>query len=779
MCKIVAASTFQAIMVLDSHIPFQVKVATMVNCLLFLIAPQCWADDNLGDAAWKNVVLPLLQKHCRDCHGHEEPESRLTLTTRDGVFMGGISGPVITPGNAKASQLLQVLNEGADPHMPPEGQLPDREIAAIGDWIDKLPATTLAGRRPITPHDRSHWAFQTLRAPKLPHVQDAKWSNSAIDRFVLAKLEAVKMSPSSRVSQEMLLRRVYFDLIGLPPNAEQQRQFLADNSPDAYERVVDRLLASPRYGERWGRHWLDLARYADSGGFHNDFDRPHAWRYRDYVIDSFNEDKPYSQFVTEQIAGDQVALPTVASWVATAFCRNGPSNEDNMGTGVFKQQYLFDQLDDIVSTTGSVFLGLTVGCARCHDHKHDPLTQHDYYSFLAFFRNTSKQNLAIDSFDPANPKLTRSPRAKSKDGRKPIATVRSSVGNPSLPTHVLWRGDVRNVGPEVKPGVPNVLSRDSLNRTDSVANDESVTGPSVVTRIDLANWIIDRRNPLTWRVIANRLWHYHFGRGLVATPSNFGLLGDPATHPELLDYLASRLQHHGNSLKSLHREIVVSSTYCQSSASDPTKHQQDPGNLFLWRMSKRRLDAEPLRDAILMVAGNLNTSMGGPGIKPRIRPDLLDASQRNKWPAIKQETGKHWRRSVYIYVKRQLRFPMMEMFGSPSTSHSCARREHSLVPTQSLVLMNDEFVAEQAEHFARRVVSQAGADREAQVAWAMRIALGRGPPDESRITQAVVFLESQRQRMIDEGSSPDAATDKALADFCRVLINLSEFVYVD
>lgn len=745
------------------------------------------AEDEARDRMWKQSVLPLLRKHCFECHDNGEPEAGLTLSERSKLLAGGVGGPVVTPGNASASLLLQVLDKNAEPHMPPEAQLSADELAMIRTWIDRLSPTIRVGKRRATTSQSDHWAFQPLQAPVLPQAQNADWANSPIDYFILNKLEAEKLAPSRRAEKETLLRRVCFDLVGLPPSVDQQEQFLSDDSPDAYEKFVDRLLASPAYGERWGRHWLDLARYADSSGFHNDIDRPYAWRYRDYVVESFNQDKRYGQFVAEQLAGDQLASPTVDSWIATAFCRNGPSNDDNMGSGIAKQQYLFDQLDDIVSTTGNVFLGLTLGCARCHDHKYDPLTQRDYYSFLAYFRDTSKKQLIFDSFDPQRPKLAPSPtKPKTQDTQNLVAMVRTNAGNPHNATHILWRGDVRNTGPEVQPGVPEAL-RGSLRRPSraSVGHDSTVSARhqpelstgSKATRLDLARWITDKQNPLTWRVLANRLWHYHFGRGLVATPSNFGKLGERPTHPELLDYLAHRLRQHDGGLKALHREIVTSATYCQSSFTD-NRFQRDPDNRLLWRMNKRRLEAEPLRDAILAVAGNLNSTMGGPGIKPRIRPELLEASQRNKWPTIEQETSEHWRRSIYIYVKRQLQFPMMEMFGAPSTSHSCARRERSLVPTQSLVLLNDEFVAGQARCFARRVRRVAGADRERQVSLAMRIALGK-KAEGARVRQAVDFLDKQRQMLIADELAKDMATEKALVDLCQVLINLSEFVYVE
>ena len=724
------------------------------------------ADKPDVDDLFRKSVQPLLKKHCLDCHGDEEPEAALTMTTGLGVLAGATSGPIVIPGNPQASLLLHVLVKDAEPHMPPEAQLTDAEITTISTWVAQLDLNTVVGRNIVTDEDRNHWAFRPLSTAKAPEVDNKDWARSPIDQYVLSKLEQKQLVPSERASKPTLLRRVYCNLIGLPPTPEQLATFLADAAPDAYERVVDELLASPRYGERWARHWLDLARYADSSGFHSDIDRPNAWRYRDYVIDSFNQDKPYAQFVTEQLAGDQLEHPTADSWVATAFGRNGPSNEDNMGSGLAKQQYAMDQLDDVISTTSNVFLGLTIGCARCHDHKFDPLTQRDYYSLLAYFRDTSKQQLTLDSLASAQPKLTPSPtKPSTKTAEQAVAMVLTSFGNKPTETNILWRGNVRNKGPLVQPSVPRVLSAD--DRVDSPK-----------TRLQLARWITDEQNALTWRVLANRIWHYHFGRGLVATPSNFGKLGEPPTHPQLLDYLASRLILDNGRWKSLHRAIVTSSTYCQTSTTVEATRRQDPDNLLLWRMNKRRLEAEALRDAFLSVGGNLNLKMGGPGIKPRIRPELLEASQRNKWPQIKQESAEHWRRSVYIYVKRQLQLPMMEMFGAPSTAHSCARRENSLVPTQSLVLMNDDFIAQQASDFASRTQQQAGDDQSAQVSLALQIALG-SEPDENRIQHGLQFLKTQHDTLISDGVPEPEVDHQALTDFCHVLMNLSEFVYVD
>ena len=741
-------------------------LSILSGLLLAVLATAARAEDTAARPdTFETRVLPVLQKHCGECHGADSQELGLDLSSIKATLAGSETGAIVVPGSAKESLLVQVLGNDAKPHMPPEGQLSSEEISVIAEWVNGLdPATPVGGSR-ITAEDREHWAFQPVQRVAPPDVVNADWLETPIDRFVLARLEAANLQPSAPANRETLLRRVSFALIGLPPSPEDVTAFLADESPDAYERVVDRLLASPHYGERWGRHWLDLARYADSGGFHNDLDRPHAWRYRDYVVASFNDDKPYGQFVTEQLAGDQLADPTLDDWIATGFHRNGPSNDDNMGkTEIAKSKYRMDELDDIISTSGSVFLGLTIACARCHDHKFEPLTQRDYYSFLAFFNSSTRQELLVDSLTSGGPELK--PVSQKPDAKTALAMVLTDRGIKAQPTRLLWRGNVATPGPVVAPSVPEVLSRDGADGEEALAS-----------RHDLADWMTSPENPLTWRVMANRLWYYHFGQGLVNTPSNFGRYSEEPSHPQLLDWLASELQHHG-SLKQLHRLIVTSAVYRQSSAPNEKALAVDEGNRLLWRMNRRRLESEPMRDAFLTASGQLNPEMGGPGIQPRIRPELLVASQRNKWPTVKKEGPQHWRRSIYVYVKRQLQLPLLEMFDSPSTNHSCSERGRSLVPTQSLVLLNDEFLRQQSRLFANRVRDESSADPHEQIRRAVWIALGR-ESSQHEVDDGAQFVSAQAQLLIEEGLSPDVARHEALADFCHVLMNLSEFVYVD
>ncbi|HIG84391.1 MAG TPA: DUF1549 domain-containing protein [Verrucomicrobia bacterium] len=604
---------------------------------------------------------------------------------------------------------------------------------------------------------RQHWAFLPFNKIELPKVKQPGWGVNEVDRFVGSRLEKAELLPSEPADKATLIRRVYFDLIGLPPSPEQVRAFLANKSPLAYEKLIDGLLASPHYGERWGRHWLDLARYADSSGYHSDIDRPNAWRYRDYVIKSFNDDKPYAQFIREQLAGDEVAPKNAQSWIATGFCRNGPSNDGNVRPA-FAEQYRLDQLDDVISTTGITFLGITVGCARCHDHKTAPISQIDYYRLLAVFNNAVPREVPMGQDGQLNlKKMVKS----GKKNPKPGLMALTEVGAEPRLTHLLIRGQAKNQGEEVQPGVPKVLEPLQPVSFNSKPNKASRT---TGRRLIFADWVAAENNTLTWRVHANRIWQFHFGHGLVRTPNDFGPAGSLPTHPALLEWLAQQLIIEGGCVKPIHKKILMSATYRQSSSYRAEAHAKDQDNLLYWRVSKRRLEAEAIRDGILVVSGKLNRKTGGPGIKPRIPHEIIDQrSQRNKWPKVKQERIEHWRRSVYVYVKRQLMMPMLEMFDMPSPSMPCSRRIVSTIPTQALTLLNDPFVNEQAAYCAREIIKISD-DKKAQAKEALWRVLARPPKEE--------WIEEGRRFLDKEGET-------GLTDFIVVLINSSQFSYVD
>ena len=629
----------------------------------------------------------------------------------------------------------------------------------LAAWL--LALATGWAAAPTLEEGRAHWAFQPLCGEKPPAVKNGRWPRSDLDRFVLAQLEQNGLAPAPEADPATLIRRVTLDLTGLPPTPEEVEGFAREHrleavrdstseAASAYERLLDRLLASPRYGERWGRHWLDLARYADTSGFHNDLDRPYAWKYRDYVIQTFNDDKPYARFIAEQIAGDEIEGASDQTLIATGFCRNGPSNDDNMGkTREAIAQYRADLMDDVISTTSSVFLGLTIGCARCHDHKTEPLRSRDYYSLVAIFNGTERRGLPTGATDAKDRKIP--------DAAKMMALIETRAEVP--PTHIHLRGSAANHGEEVGPAMPEVLAPQSVEFP-------AAAGASSLRRKTLAEWIAAPDNPLTWRVMANRVWQHHFGAGIVSTPSNFGLSGMAPAAPELLDWLARQLIASGGRLKALHKLILMSATYRQSTdrpASGST--EAFPEAL---RPALRRMEAEVIRDSILAVSGRLNLQAGGPGIKPRIRAELLDASQRNKWPVIKNEGPEQWRRSIYIYVKRQLLMPSLELFDAPATTDSCALRTQSTVPTQALVLMNDEFVEEQAGFLARRAAAEAPGSPRDSIKRLLFLTLARRP-EEAKVRQALQFV-NERQRVSDEGA--------ALRDLAHVLLNSSEFLFI-
>lgn len=808
---------------------------------------------------FKEKVAPIFERNCVTCHGASVQRSGLDLRREEAILKGGARGPAVVPGDAEKSLLYRLIAHKEEPAMPMGmDKLGDAELAVIAQWINGLSpkaamaAETIPTRQPgysITEKDRQFWSFIKPSRPALPKVKDRRWARNEIDLFVLSKLEQNGLRPSRAAAARELLRRVYFDLIGLPPSPEETAEFLKNPSEAAYAKVVDRLLASRHYGERWGRHWLDLARYADSGGYEFDYDRPHAWRYRDYVIKSFNEDKPYNRFIIEQLAGDQIGGVEVnpEALIPTGFVRNGPTvdNADNEETRM-------DELDDMVTTTSSVFLGLTVGCARCHDHKYDPIPQRDYYRMQAIFFPFQKTETVMVSKDeeavfknrnkeinellrpyrqkiaaiekPVRDRLLNEKvefhvrlaessngfEGKTKDqyreeiakrfakdvnlqpeeieallspedlkARKEIQGEIDKINKtrPKLPpaamgvtdkgdpdkAYLLKRGDWRNKGEEVQPGLPQVLAGDAnldpKNR-----------------RRQLAEWIASVDNPLTARVAVNRIWQYHFGKGVVKTPSDFGATGDRPSHPELLDWLATEFVKRGWSWKAMHRLILLSNTYRQSSGFNEQAAPKDPENRLLWRMNPRRLEAEPLRDSVLAVSGKLNGEMFGPGIYPRIDPDVINTGSRPRWPLDAKDDHSTWRRSVYIFVKRSVILPLIEVFDCPATVVSGPARAVSTVSPQALALMNNEFVLQQAGFFAERAAKEAGADKRAQVVRAFKIALNR-PPDAKEIEWSLSFLKSQAEGYAQrKDQEPEKS---ALRDFCHAVINLNEFVYID
>jgi mono/diheme cytochrome c family protein len=818
-----------------------VRLTTAALCLLATAARPTAADGPAppadGAKYFETRVRPVLQTHCVGCHGGEKVRGGLSLTSRDAALKGGNTGPAVTPGKPAESLLVKAVSHAGERKMPPGGKLAQAQIDALTKWVAMgapWPAGDIrqAGPPPVDDRARNFWAFRPVARPPVPHVRRADWVRNPIDAFVLAKLEAAGLRPALPAEKTSLLRRVYYDLTGLPPTPGEVEAFRKDDSPDAYERVVEKLLASPHYGERWARHWLDLVRYAETNGYEFDTAKPHVWRYRDYVINSLNADKPYDRFVKEQLAGDELDPVTPETLVATGYYRLGPWD----GGAPDRLQAAYDELDDILSTTGQVFLGLTVQCARCHDHKVDPIPQADYYRLLAFVHNVQrfsprtavrtigdkadaglqKQEIAAykerlaevarqmkaveDALRPhltggekddfAHPErrqdiirrhvpqhvtaedydlYTARVREKAQlERRQPSGIAQAlcvSEAGPTPPdTFVHVRGDPRSKGAKVEPGFPSVLP-------SKVPALPAPAGRTTGRRRVLAEWVASPENPLTARVIVNRVWQHHFGRGIVRSASDFGYRGTPPTHPELLDWLASGFVVRGWSLKALHRLIVTSNAYRMSSRPDPAALAKDPENDLLWRFDLRRLSAEEVRDSVLAVSGNLHRKAGGPSVYPPIQREVLQGQSMPGvgWrPSPPEEAA---RRSVYVHVKRSLPVPFLNAFDAADPDSSCPVRFTTTQPTQALAMLNGEFLNAQAKVFADDVRKAAGDDPAAQVRLALRRVTQR-EPSAKEVERGVGFLARLRET---HGRSPG----EALGDFCLLALNLNEFVYLD
>jgi len=645
----------------------------------------------------------------------------------------------------------------------------------------------------IKPKDREHWAFRPVRAQAVPAAKDPSWARTPIDAFILAKLEEKGWKPAAPAEPRAILRRVYLNLTGMPPTLAEQEAFLRDPSPQSLDRVIDDLLARPAYGERYARRWLDLARYADTNAYERDALKPSVWRYRDYVIRSLNADKPFDRFALEQLAGDELPNATAETVIATGFHRLGPWDDEPADPKTDR----FDQLDDIVSTTSQVFLGLTVACARCHDHKFEPLTMHDYYRMVAVFDPLKRpQDGRTDLDAPAAVREQRAAFARrdraitdlqrrnnllrllaggTADGvareidalrRETPDTIRGyflTEDTPSPPTtHILLRGSAERPGAKVGPGVPSVLAE---KQPEFLKPDSYTTR----RRLSLANWITDPKNPLTARVIVNRVWQWHFGEGLVRTESDFGTHGEPPTHPELLDWLADWFINDGWSVKRLHRLILSSNTYRQSSTQYSvvsTQYSVDPDNRLLWRFPYRRLEVEAIRDSVLTVSGQLNLEMGGAGVFLPIPKEALEGHSDPKTVWTPSDDWSASRRTVYAVVKRSLTNPLLETLDLCDTARSTAKRTTTTVAPQALTLFNGEFVNQQAGHLADRLENEAGPDEAKQIELAYRLALCRAPR-EREVELMRAFLEKSG------GGRP------AREQMGRVIFNLNEFVYPD
>ncbi len=849
-------------------------------------------------------VRPILRAHCFQCHGEEdEHEGSLDLRLARLISKGGDSGPAIVAGKADESLIIQRLT--AD-EMPPEGKgkpLSAKEIETIRSWIAQGAKTSKPepdAPATIADDEKSFWSFQPLHRPKLPAIQNSKSKiQNSIDVFLLAELQKHNLAFSPAATRRALLRRAYFDLHGLPPSPADVDHFLADDSPDAYERLLDRLLASPRYGERWGRHWLDVAGYADSDGYtEKDPERKYAYKYRDYVIRSLNADKPWDEFITEQLAGDELLTPPFKNLspeqadllAATGFLRMAP---DGTADGAVDQTAARnDVMAETIKIVSSSLLGLTVGCAQCHNHRYDPIPQADYYRFRAIFepaydvknwrkpaerlvslwseetreqaakidadlkkladeRNAEMDKIVAAIFDSEVAKLPEEQRELAKQARETAAKDRTDEqkqllkDHPSLnvsrgsaylydrkktdalakdfdarqkelqtrrpaedfvpcltevpgklpQTFVFYRGDVNQPKQEVQPGELSVLASCSAESTirnpqsaitsDICSDDASL--PTSGRRLAYARWLTSGRQPLVPRVLVNRIWLLHFGRGIVTTPGDFGQLGARPSHPELLDWLASRFIDDGWELKRMHRLLMSSTAYRQSSRRTDQLDQVDPDNRLLGRMSLRRLEAEALRDSILAATDRLNLEMLGPPVPVTVDEvgqtiiglDNRDSAGR---PVSKRASlgDDEFRRSVYVQVRRSLPLSMLETFDAPLLNPNCELRNRSTVAPQSLLLMNSDFVLIQSQALAHRVMQQAGDNRAERVRQAFRLALAHEPTDAE--LEGALRLVSAQERELSGKDLPDktlAPATLALASLCQALFSSNAFLYID
>jgi hypothetical protein len=799
-------------------------------------------------------IRPILAEHCFECHG-PDPKGRkgdLRLDARDEVLGDRGGNRLVVPGNPDESELIaRVTSTDPDEIMPP----PKSRRALSPAQVDLLKRWVAEGASWA-----DHWSFTPPERPALPEVSNPGWCREPIDRFVLAALDRAGLSPSPEADRPTLLRRLCLDLTGLPPSPEQIGAFLADNRPGAYERQVDLLLASPHFGERWGRHWLDLVRYADSDGYEDDRYRPDAWRYRDWVVDAYNRDLPFDRFTVEQLAGDLLADPDPSEAVAAGFHRMAMFNRSAVGRDN-EEEFRVKTAKDRAGTTAAVWLGLTMGCAECHTHKYDPLPHRDYYRFYAFFNNLTDTEVdatplggerlrayqeAVSEFEAEQArgrKRLRDYEANTLPGRQTawenavdrsdlpaevasalsvpaarrtaaqsrlISTYFKSIdpdyerlkadvldpemlanNRPPAPsthsltvaerkerraTHVQLRGDFLSPGEEVRPGTPAFLPPLRPRGTDA-------------DRLDLARWLVDPANPLTARVAVNALWQPLFGRGLAATPENFGLQGDPPSHPGLLDWLATEFVASGWSRKALVRRVVNSATYRQSSRPRDDLAAKDPTNALLGRQNRLRVDAEVVRDLGLAAAGLLNTSLGGPGIQPPLPASLLDRADLKSERLMAPSRGPdRYRRGVYVNVQRTLAYPMLKDFDVADPGAPCPRRDTSNTPLQALTLLNDPVFAECSRGLGLRAARESAGGEAGRARHAFRLALGRGPDGAEADVLSRLYREHRSLYDADPASAssvlggepapagvtePEAAAWVAVA---RALLNLDEFI---
>ena len=863
------------------------KIIALLGCLMLLgrgAAP--YPQDEVGRAKlprassvqvdFQRDIAPLFEQKCLLCHGPKQQMGGLRLDRPKDAMAGGYSGPVILPGKSSQSKLIHlVAGLNQELIMPVAGErLTAEQVGLLRAWIDQgahWGGQAASAQEETKPVRHSHWAFNPPEKAPLPKVKNPAEVRNPIDAFVLAKLDAEGIEPSPEADRATLIRRLSLDLTGLLPRVEKMNQYFADKSPDAYERLVDRLLASAHYGEKWARHWLDLARYADSDGYEKDLPRPHAWRWRHWVIEALNRNMPFDEFTIQQVAGDLLPNATLEQKVATGFNRNTLTNREG---GVNLERFRIEQVMDRTETLGSVWLGLTVGCARCHDHKFDPFAQKEYYQIFAFFNSAREVNIeaplpgemgpylsgrpefekkraglleeygvrelqaewerksqwaaenpGLDvpydvSWDTIGkmldhgheivrkPPARRTPKEREKltdhfvqwyglsEGKERYEEVKfkelreklqklaqeypglteapTLADEPTPPkSHILIRGDYLQPGIEISPGTPAALP-------------PMPDGPEP-PRLRLARWIVSRENPLPARVTVNRIWQEYFGRGLVETSGDFGSRGSPPTYPELLDWLAVEFMDSGWDLKHIHKLIVTSATYRQSSAARKDLKTRDPSNKLLARQVRLRLSAELVRDAALAASGLLDTRIGGKSVRPPLPPGVAELGYANsiKWTA--SEGADRYRRGLYIFFQRTTPYPQLMTFDAPDSLLACSRRERSTTPLQALNLLNDSVFFEAARGLAARIMREKSGSFEDRLHYAFLLCLARAPGADER-ERLIRFYRQQEDLLAKDPAAAqalfpadgvegiDAAEAAVWVNLSRVLLNLDEFI---
>ena len=857
-------------------------------CLLILLFSPAVVRAEID---FEKQIAPIFQQHCVKCHGPEKQKGGLRFDTSSGAMVEGDSGArAIVSSNVEESEIIRRVTSDDDAErMPPEGAaVPAEQIALLREWIAsgaKWPdggAPAGKGEMVVTDEDRQHWSFRPLHASAVPVVQSTQNAHGEIDRFIVAALESRRLTLTAMAPPRKLVRRIYFDLIGLPPTIQEVADFEAAAAADLHSAIaalVDRLLASHHYGERWARHWLDVARYADSNGQEGDQDRPYAYQYRDFVIKALNDDLPYDEFVRWQIAGDELAPDNPLAVAATGFLTAGPHTVLDVPMQEEKIRNRYNELDDMLSTLGSGMLGLSIGCARCHDHKFDAIPTRDYYRLLAAVHsgdrheallgtraevqayeaahadwqkefsqaedalkkllgeqrklretqlraekiaalaisdnekallrgmpdtddarklakqhekalNVSDEDLqrSMDGeqrkqWDALNSTVTELKNAEPKS--PPRALAFHDVAAEPKPTWLFHRADFYDKSEPVELGFLSVLTTGkSPEDYWTEARSQRVVPDSTYQRAALARWISDTEQgggALLARVIVNRVWRHHFGEGLVRTASDFGVQGEKPSHPELLEWLAYDFVAHGWRIKRLHRQMMLSAAYLQDTTFDEAKSQVDPDNRLLWRRRPMRLEAEILRDAMLAAGDRMNLEPFGPAFKPPIAPEAMVARNlKTPYNPDAADSGKLRRRSVYMFHKRVVPYPLLQAFDKPDALQSCGRRDMTTVAPQALALLNDQFVRDRAADFAGRLQKEVGDDMEGAARRAFAIALARAPSDTELQASRDFILQRRSDRQSRDGNVAASEADRAaLTDYCQVLFGLNEFLYVD